>query len=105
MKSKHINAAKVNNEANANKIYKNYLKLNKLKGIFSDISPGLNKAVINVGEAVDTDPFLKEQEMERKIYADYCLAVIDARIAGDELPPEWKAMSPINRMKSKLKIK
>ena len=59
MKNKHVSAAH-NSDTNTKKIYRNYLKLNKLKGIFSDISPGLEKATITVGEAVDTDPFLKE---------------------------------------------
>ena len=104
MKTKHVNAAH-KSDINSKKIYRNYLKLNKLKGIFSDISPGLDKATIKVGEAVDTDPFLKEQVQERKIYNDYCLAVIDARIAGEELSAEWKQCSPINRMKSKLNLK
>ena len=81
------------------------MKQNKLKGIFSDVSPGLNKAVIQVGETIDTDPFLKEQEMERKIYADYCLAVITSRIAGEKLSNEWRQMSPINRMKNKLNLR
>ena len=80
----------MNHDTNAKKIYRNYLKINKLKGLFSDISPGIDKATIKVGDTVNTDPFLKEQERERKLYAEYCLAVIDAKIAGEELPPEWK---------------
>ena len=60
MRTKHINAARLNHETNARRIYKNYLKLNKMKGLFSDISPGIDKATMQVGEVTDTDPFLKE---------------------------------------------
>ena len=103
MKNKHIKPDQ--SLTNLKKIYSNYQKINKQKGIFSENSPTLEKASVHFGEATPRDPFIKQKEEERKLFSDYCLAIIDASIAGDDLPSEWQQMSPVKRMKNKLNLK
>ena len=64
--------------------------MNKPKGIFSENSTSLEKASVHFGESAPKDPFIRQQEQERRLFSEYCLAVIDAKIAGDELPHNWK---------------
>ena len=87
MRAKHIKPAQ--SLTNLKKIYSNYQKMKAHKGIFSENSPTLEKASVHFGEASPRDPFIKQKEEERKLFSDYCLAIIDASIAGDDLPPEW----------------
>ena len=103
MKTRHIKPDQSLN--NLKKIYSNYQKINKQKNIFSENSPTLEKASVHFGESTPRDPFIKQKEEERKLFSDYCLAIIDASIAGEDLPPEWQQMSPVKRMKNKLNLK
>ena len=57
MRSKHIDPKQ--SMANTKKLYSNYQKMNKLKGIFSENSSSLEKASVHFGESVSRDPFIK----------------------------------------------
>ena len=54
----------------------------------------------------DEDPlqeFMRKQQKEREIYKQFKIACLKAK-GIDNLPSQWKSLSPLNRLKQKIKV-
>ena len=87
--------------------YKKYLTVGGVdprKGLFADIqSKRMNKPTLTLSNDEHHDPEMLKFKIDRSLYKQYNIAAIRAN-GGENLPRRWKKLSPINRLKTKLKI-
>lgn len=62
----------------------------------------MDKPLITLSNDDGHDPLSLKFKTERSLYKQYNIAAITAQ-GVDNLPKRWKQLSPINRLKAKLK--
>jgi len=73
-------------------------------GIFGELDrQKMSKPTITLSNEDQHDPMFLKIKQERNLYKQYNVAAIKAQ-GVDNLPRRWKKLSPLNRLKTKLKI-
>ena len=73
-------------------------------GIFGELDrQKMSKPTITLSNEDQQDSMFLKLKQERNLYKQYNVAVIKAQ-GVDNLPRRWKKLSPLNRLKTKLKI-
>ena len=88
------------------KDYKKYLgdSSQDQKGIFGELErKKIIKPTMPLKNETELDPELAKFKTDRNLDMQYNMAVIKAR-GNENLPVDWKTVSPLNRFKTKLKF-